>query len=396
MKRTYITTFLTCIAVLCLFFGISRTRNISGAMSEITVGFIYESDESAPYSYNFSRAAVLLKEELRDSVNIETRSNVPDDAIEDTLQELSLKGCSIIFTNCHSENISTLAAEYPGIQICQISDMVVPPTEYPDNYHTFNSEIYQARYVSGIAAGLKLQELIDQGVITKEEAVVGYVGAYPASSVISGYTAFLVGVRSIVPEAVMKVSYTHTWSSYMKEKSCAQELIEDGCVVLSHHSDTIGVAVACEEAAAERPVIFIGCNKSYQDIAPTATLLSIRTNWVPYMIDAVTAVMNHQTIESRVKAKVHGKNDMSAGFAENALDILDLNRAADKMLRVIDDSIKTLLDHPEIAYQGPYTGMNPEEPSDWITLEKGYIENLDSSAPSFHYVLEDVIQIVHK
>lgn len=396
MKRAYIATFLTCLAVLALFFGISRTRNISGAMSSITVGFIYESDESAPYTYNFARAQVMLHEELRDSVNILAKNNVPDDAIEDTLREMSLKGCNIIFTNCHSESFAELAPSYPDMQICQISDMVNPPADHPDNYHTFNGEFYQARYVSGVAAGLKLQEMVDNRVISPEEAIVGYVGAHPVPSVISGYTAFLIGVRSVMPQAVMKVRYTNTWASYRAEKDCAEELIQEGCIVISHHSDTIGPAVACEAASANRPVIFVGCNQSFLDIAPATALLSIRINWIPYVTGAVKAVMNHQRIESYVHASVHGKNDMSAGLEdEDILEFLDLNLnlAANGTQMVMDNAAAILKKDPSVAFQGPYTGTNPEDPSDTISLENGYIENLNSSAPSFHYILDGIIEV---
>ena len=155
MKRVYITTFLTCIAVLALVFGVSQSMNLNRSMDSVTVGFLYESDESAPYSYNFARSQTALKEDLKDSVTILTKHNVPDDAIEDMVREFAVKGCSIIFTNCHSEVFAQLAPLFPDVQICQISDMKEVPADYPDNYHTFNGEIYQARYVSGIAAGLK-------------------------------------------------------------------------------------------------------------------------------------------------------------------------------------------------------------------------------------------------
>lgn len=395
MKRVYITTFLTCIALLALFFGISRSMDAGGTMNSVTVGFIYESDESAPYSYNFARAEVMLQEELRDSVKILANNNVPDDAVEDLLRDLSAKGCNIVFTNCHTELFAELAPSYPDMQICQISDMEKPPANHPDNYHTFNGEIYQARYVSGVAAGLKLKEMIDEGVITPEEAVVGYVGSYPVASVISGYTAFLVGVRSIVPQAVMKVKYTNTWASYRVEKLCAMDLIDEGCVVLSQHSDTIGPSIACEEASAEHPVVFVGCNKSLLDNAPATALLSIRINWAPYVIKAVRAVMNHQKIESVVKGTAHG-NDVSAGFEDGALEILDLNMniAAKGTQMVIDSTIDIIEEDPAAAYRGAYKGVDPVDPTDTIDLVNGYIENADSSAPSFHYVLEDVIQIL--
>ena len=395
MKRVYLTTFLTCIAVLALIYGISRLFHFNEAMDVVTVGFIYESDESAPYTYNFSRAQVALEEEMQDAVDVLVKNNVPDDSVEDTLHELAVKGCSIIFTNNHSELFAQLAPSYPDIQICQISDMENPPAEHPENYHTFNGKLFQIRYVSGVAAGHKLKEMIDNGVITPEEAIVGYVGAYPVASVISGYTAFLVGVRSVIPDAVMKVKYTNTWTGYKEEKDCARDLINQGCVLISQHSDTIGPAVACEEASAERPVVFIGCNKSLLDIAPATALFSIRINWSPYVLNAVSAVRDHRKIESLVIGKVNG-NDVSAGFKENALEILDLNAniAPKNTRKFIEDAIQTIKKDPAAAYRGAYIGINPDDPSDTIDLKDGYLENVESSAPSFNYLLKDVIEIL--
>ena len=142
-----------------------------------------------------------------------------------------------------------LAPEYPNTQFCQTSYMDMRDKTVPENYHTFKGEAYQGRYVSGIAAGMKIDQMINEGIITEEDAKVGFVAAFPTSEVISGYTAFLMGVRSVVPTAVMKVTYTHTWSSYALEKRAAQQLIGDGCVVVSQYTDTIGPAIACEESS---------------------------------------------------------------------------------------------------------------------------------------------------
>ena len=249
--------------------------------------------------------------------------------------------------------------------------------------------------ISGIAAGLKLKEMIDSGQISPEEAVVGYVGAFPVASVISGYTAFLVGVRSVVPDAVMKVKYSYTWAGYKEEKDCAQELLRAGCVLLSQHSDTIGPAIACEEASSDRPVVFVGCNKSLLDTAPRTALLSIRVNWSPYVISAVTAVRNHRKIEDTVSGIRNG-NDVSIGYAQNALEILDLNKnlLPKNAEKILDDAIETIKKDPAAAYRGAYSGSDPADPDDTIDLTKGYIENAGSSAPSFHYLLKDVIEVI--
>ena len=264
----------------------------------------------------------------------------------------------------------------------------------PANYHTFKGEIYQGRYVSGIAAGLKLRELIDQHVIIPEEALVGYVGAFPSAAVISGYTAFLLGIRSVAPEAVMKVKYTNTWGNYSVEKLCAKSLIEEGCIIISQYSDTIGPAVSCEEAAGYRQSFFVGYNQSMLDVAPTTALVSTRINWVPYIVSAVEAVMKNKAIESYVKGNVH-ENDISAGFDKNWVQILELNTliAVEGTEEKMNEAINGLKKGTLQVFKGDYLGVNPEDETDTIDLNQGFAENADSSSLAFHYVLKDVITI---
>ena len=395
LGRNIVITFLSCLAVLAVFFAISRTRNLDGTMPTVTVGFIYESDESAPYTYNCARAEVMLHEELRDDVTIIRRNNVPEDGIEEPLRELADEGCDIIFTNCHTPEVAELASSFPDVEICQISDLEEAPASYPENYHTYNGEIYQARYVCGVAAGLKLREMIGKGEITPEEAVIGYVGAFPVAPVISGYTAFLIGVRSVVPEAVMKVKYTGTWGSFSKEKECAAELIKEGCTVITQHSDTSGPAIACEEAAVRRPMVYIGVNKSMLDVAPATALMSLRIDWSPYVMGAVEAVRSHQKIESVVDGRANG-NDISRGFDEGWLELMDLNMniAAKGTEAAVKEAITAICGNRTIAFRGDYTGADPDNPSDTYDLSKGYIENAASSIATFHYVLKDVITVL--
>ena len=256
-------------------------------------------------------------------------------------------------------------------------------------------EIYEGRYISGVIAGMKLKEMIDEGVITVDQAKVGYVAAYPYAEVISGYTAFLLGVRSQVPEATMDVKYTYTWSSYNIEKNCAEELIARGCVILSQHSDTTGPAVACEEMFAEKAVYHVGYNQSMIDIAPTTSLISARINWEPYMVSACEAVLENKKIEKCVKGQVHG-NDIGAGFEEGWVEMLELNSLV--AAKGSDEKIEELKEEFRKGkievFKGDYTGVNPDDPNDTYDLNKGYKENSEHSAPTFHYVLQNVITIV--
>ncbi|MCR5486553.1 MAG: BMP family ABC transporter substrate-binding protein [Lachnospiraceae bacterium] len=395
MKRVYITTAVTCLFMLAVFIWVFRLLNLTGGRESVTVGFIYDNDESTPYTYNFSLAKDAVEKKYGEKARILTCSNVLDDEMEEPLRELAGEGCDIIFFNGYSELVRKLAPEYPDIQFCQTSYMDMSGQAVPENYHTFKGEAYQARYVSGIAAGMKIRQMILDGVITGDQAIVGFVAAYPTSEVISGYTAFLLGVRSVVSQAVMRVSYTETWSSYAQEKNAATQLIRDGCVVISQYTDTIGPAIACEEAEEEWPVYFVGFNQSMSEVAPGASLVTGRICWEPYVLSAVEAVMLNKSIESRVAGRIHG-TDVSAGFERDWVEMLDLNEqvAAVGTKEAMDQAIeKFKRGNGDFVFKGNYVGVDPDDPSDRYDLREGYKENENSSYPLFHYILSDVITV---
>lgn len=395
MKRVYIATALTCLIILAASMGFFRLLNPSGGRDSLKIGFIYDNDESTPYTYNFSLAKDAIEKEYGDKVEILTCSNVLDDEMEEPLRELAGEGCDIIFFNGYSELVRKLAPEYPDTQFCQTSYMDMSGQTVPPNYHTFKGEAYQGRYVSGIAAGVKIRQMILEGLITEDEAVVGFVAAFPTPEVISGYTSFLLGVRSVVSQAVMHVCYTNTWSSYAQEKSAAKKLINEGCIVISQYTDTIGPAIACEEASADKDVYFVGFNQSMSEVAPGSSLVTSRICWEPYVLAAVDAVMTNRTIESVVIGHIHG-TDVSAGFERGWVEMIDLNHQVaapgtqEAMDRAIDRFKRGNVDY---VFRGNYIGVNPDDPSDTWDLRKGYIENEKTSYPMFHYVLSDIITI---
>ena len=394
MKKYYITTLLVSLAVLLIFSFVYDAWNPPPTDTELYVGFIYENDESTPFTYNFMLAQQALERLYPDRVHILSRSNVRASETEEPLRELVKKGCAIIFVNNDSTQVREMALEYPDVQFCQISVGDDASSADPANYHTFSGEIYQGRYVSGVAAGMKLRQLMENGVIGSDKALIGFVGAFPTAEIISGYTAFLLGVRSVVPNATMKVRYTNTWSNYAKEKAAAEALIREGCVVISQHTNTTGPAVACEEASNFLTVIHIGYNQSMIDLAPSVSLMSTRINWTPYITGAVGAVMARKPIEKTVDGNVHG-NDMSAGLDKNWVEILELNKhlAAEGTSEKIAQLTEAFHKGSINVFRGDYTGVDPENPADKIDLNKGYIENEKSSAPSFHYVLDGVIEV---
>lgn len=395
MKRVYILTVVTCLGILGLLLACFRFLNLSGGRDDLKIGFIYDNDESTPYTYNFSLAKDALEKKYGDRVEIVTYSNVLDDEMEEPLRELADGGCDIIFFNGYSTLVRELAPEYPDIEFCQTSYMDMSKETVPPNYHTFKGEAYQGRYVSGIAAGVKIRQMILEGTITEDQAVVGFVAAYPTPEVISGYTAFLMGVRSVVSQAVMRVCYTNTWSSYAHEKSAAKRMIDEGCVVISQHTDTIGPAIACEEASENKEVYFVGYNQSMSEVAPGTSLITSRICWEPYILSAVEALMMNEPIEKMVSGNIHG-TDVCAGFDKGWVEMIDLNEqvAAPSTQDAMNSAIGQFArGNGAFVFRGNYKGVNPEDPSDTIDLRNGYIENENTSYPTFHYILSDIITI---
>lgn len=399
MKKAWrvLTTGFTVLALVLVSMGIGRFSAKSSEADQVKVGFIYDGDAATPYSANFMRAEEALKNELGDRVTVIPIRNVSEADSEAHIRSLAEAGCDIIFTTSYGyeETAKSLAHEYPDVEFCQATGDNANTDPVLPNYHTFMGEIYEGRYISGVLAGMKLHEMISAGTISAEEAVVGYVAAFPYAEVISGYTAFFLGVRSVVPDAVMKVKYSNTWSGYAVEYQLAKELIEEGCVLISQHSDTIGPAVACEEAHGQgKTVIHVGYNTSMESVAPATSLVSCRIHWNPYILAAVKAVMNNEKLEAAVPGHVHG-NDVGAGFERDWVQLLNINDAV--AAKGSDARARELIDQFRNGgievFKGPYTGVNPYDETDTIDLSGGFQENADRSSPAFAYVLDDVIEI---
>ncbi|MCR5495816.1 MAG: BMP family ABC transporter substrate-binding protein [Treponema sp.] len=362
----------------------------------IKVGFVYEGDESTPYTNNFISAQNALEREFGDRINIFVKNNVSVSSCDYAIKELIEDSCYLIFLNSYSFQVSSKAAakENPCVHFCQATgdNSLVNPLP---NYHTFMGEIYQGRYISGLVAGKKLEELIKKGQIEPSQSLVGYVAAFPYAEVISGYTAFLLGVRTIVPDAKMYVRYTNTWNNFSLEKECAKKLIDDGCIIIGQHSDSIGPAVAVEDAHSNKIVFHVGYNQSMLNIAPTTSLISSKINWYPYIREATRAVLFNRPIEKALKVHVHG-NDAGAGFESDWVQMLELNEiiAAEGSRKLIDDTVNAFKKGHLPVFIGNYVGKNPYNINDTCNLEKEFKENETRSAPSFCYILDDVVNCV--
>lgn len=394
MKLKHVVT-VVCAALMIFIFGLYSAIASPKKEKTIKVGYIYVGDGSNPYTHNFMRAQADVEEKYGEQVESIAMYNVPEgETVRDAIEELIAQQCDMIFATSYGYGpyVKEYAEKYPEIQFCEATCDNANDEPKLANYHTYMGFIYQGRYISGVVAGMKMKELLDAGEITKDDLWIGYVGAFPYAEVISGYTAFYLGAASVVPDVKMRVKYTNSWGDYKVEKKCAEELIEEGCIIISQHSDTTGPAVACENTSADTVVYHIGYNQSMIDVAPTTSLISCRINWSPYTLHAVEALLNDEKIESDIDAKTFG-NDAGAGFDKDWIQMLELNEliAAEGTKEKIEELENKFMKKGIEVFKGNYTGTNPYDSSDTIDLKDGYYENENSSAPTFHYVLDDVI-----
>ncbi len=265
------------------------------AASDIKVGFIFLHDENSTYDLNFINAAKEACAALGFSEDqFIFRTNIPEgQECYDAAAELADAGCSIVFADSfgHEDYMIQAAKEFPEVQFCHATGTRAH-TEGLDNYHNAFASIYEGRYLAGVAAGLKLNEMIEAGEFSADEAKIGYVGAYTYAEVISGYTSFFLGARSVCPSATMEVTFTGSWYDETAEKEGANKLIADGCKLISQHADSMGAPTACETAGVPN----VSYNGSTVAACPNTFIVSSRINWAPYFEYAINCVINGEEI----------------------------------------------------------------------------------------------------
>ena len=224
-------------------------------------------------------------------------------------------GCNVVFADSfgHEDYMIQAAKEFPDVQFCH-STGTKAHTEGLDNYHNAFASIYEGRYLAGVAAGLKLNEMIENGDITEDEAKIGYVGAYTYAEVVSGYTSFFLGARSICPTATMEVTFTGSWYDETAEKEGATKLINDGCVLISQHADSMGAPTACENAGVPN----ISYNGSTEAACPNTFIVSSRIDWAPYYEYVIEAAMKGDDIEA----------DWTGDLSTGSVVLTDVNEQA--------------------------------------------------------------------
>lgn len=256
--------------------------------TDFKAGFIFLHDENSTYDLNFINAAKAACENL--GVECIIKTNIPEsNECKEAALDLADQGCGFVFADSfgHEDFMIAAAQEYPDVQFAHATGTKAH-TENLANYHNAFASIYEGRYLAGVAAGMKLNEMIEEGKITADEAKIGYVGAYTYAEVVSGYTSFFLGARSICPTATMEVQFTGSWYDETAEKEAATTLINDKCVLISQHADSMGAPTACEDAG----VPDVSYNGSTVSACPNTFIISSRIDWTPYLEMAIKAAMD--------------------------------------------------------------------------------------------------------
>ena len=274
----------------------TETTDAAATEAAVTVkaGFICLHDENSTYDLNFINAAKEACEKM--GIEYVIKTNIPEgQECYEAACELADAGCNFIFADSfgHEDYMIEAAKEYPDVQFCHATGTKAH-TENLANFHNAFASIYEGRYLAGIVAGMKLNEMIDAGEITAEEAKMGYIGAYTYAEVISGYTSFYLGAKSVCPSVTMEVTFTGSWYDETAEKEGANTLINDGCVLISQHADSMGAPTACETAGVPN----VSYNGSTASACPNTFLVSSRIDWAPYFEYAMGCVANGTAIDT--------------------------------------------------------------------------------------------------
>ena len=363
----------------------------------VKVGFITLHDENSTYDKNFIDAAKAACATLGlvENENYFIKTNVGEtEQCAEVAADLVDAGCNIIFADSfgHEPYMIEVAKENPEVQFCH-STGTRAHTEGLANYHNAFASIYEGRYLAGIAAGLKLNAMIEAGDIKAEEAKMGYVGAFTYAEVVSGYTSFYLGAKSVCPTVTMDVTFTGSWYDETLEKEGAEKLIQGGCKLISQHADSLGAPTACENAGVPN----VSYNGSTQAACPNTYIISSRINWAPYYEYAIKAVMDGTAIDA----------DWTGTLSTNSVVLTDLNTtvaaegtaeaiaaATEKLekgeIHVFDCSTFTVKGETLTSYQADVNADSDNTPDTEVVHDGYFSESEFRSAPYFDLQIDGI------
>lgn len=364
--------------------------------SGVKVGLITLHDENSTYDLNFinsfkdSMAALGISEE-----NYMIKTNIPEgQECYDTAADLVDAGCNIIFADSfgHEAYMIQAAKEFPDVQFCHATGTKAH-TEGLANYHNAFAAIYEGRYLAGVAAGMKLNELKEAGKLKGDKPKMGYVGAFTYAEVVSGYTSFYLGAKSVCPDVTMDVTFTGSWYDETAEKEGANKLIQGGCDLISQHADSMGAPTACEEAG----IPDVSYNGSTKSAAPNTYIISSRINWSPYYEFAVNAVKNGEeipadwtgTIETGSVELTELNEDVAAEGTAEKLEEVKAG-LADGSIHVFDCAAISVEGKPLDSYKADVDDMGDYEPDTEVVSDGYFHESEFRSAPYFDLNIDGI------
>ena len=379
----------------------------ASAETTVKAGFIFLHDENSTYDLNFINAAKEACEAL--GVEYLLKTGIPEgQECYDAAAELVDEGCNFIFADSfgHEPFLIQAAKEFPEVQFCHATGTQAH-TVGLDNYHNAFASIYEGRFLGGVAAGLKLNEMIESGAITEDQAKVGYVGAFPYAEVVSGFTSFFLGVRYICPAATMEVTFTNSWYDPTLEKEGAIKLISNGCVLISEHADSMGAPTECESNSMGAPtecesnnIPFVFYNGSAADACPNTFIVASRINWAPYMEFAMTCVANGETIpadwtgtlatDSVLMTEIN-EQAAAAGTAEKLEEVKAALASGD--LKVFDTATFTVDGETLTEYLADVDDMGDFVPETNVIADGYFHESEYRSAPYFDLFIDGITNI---
>ena len=368
---------------------------------DVKVGFIFLHDENSTYDLNFikaAKAAVAALGLTEDQVVYKT--NVPEGSeCLDTAKELVEEGCNLIFADSfgHEQYLLEAAKLYPDVQFCHATGTMAH-TEKLDNFHNAFASIYEGRFLAGIAAGMKLNEMIADGTIPAGETpLVGYVGAHPYAEVISGYTSFYLGMKYACPTVQMQVDFTDSWYDEAKEREMANKFIANGCHLISQHADSMGAPSACEEAGIPN----VSYNGSTKASCPDTYIVSSYINWQPYFELIINAVKNGEkiptdycgTIATGSVALTEINEAVAAAGTAQAIEDAKAKLAAGT-LHVFDVTTFTVNGAPVADNQMADVDTDSAYTPDTDVVDGGYYHESEyRSAPYFDLGIDGIIRL---
>ena len=324
--------------------------------------------------------------------------------VQSALEDLVEEECDLIISNSygHQSNTQDVASNNPDIMFVASTGDTAAASGL-DNFANAFPSTYESRYVAGVVGGMKVNELIENNKLTADNydengnVKLGYVSAFPYAECVSGFTAFYLGVKSVVENVVMYVTYSNDWGDANLEKTGAEFLISNGCVLISQHADTVGAPSAVEEAHKNGKEVYnIGYNISMLEVAPESCLTSASNNWEVAYEYIISNAMNGTYVK-----------DWNAGYKDNAVLITELGKncapgTAEKVAEV-EANIKNGTLHVFDASTFTIGGQTPTEiladlDGDYVPetnmLINGYFhESEKRSAPYFATFIDGIISI---